>query len=88
MFDRPIRQIHEPNHAIVRGAAYLALIALGRMQLADVPKIVQARRVFEPSPENRRVYDDLFTAFLRAYRANKPLFARLNAHRAARRAAS
>jgi xylulokinase len=79
VFDRPIRQIHQPNHAIVRGAACVALITLGRMRLDDVPKIVRANRVFMPSPQNRRVYDGLFAEFLRAYRANKPLFARLNA---------
>jgi xylulokinase len=83
VLDRPIRQIHEPNHAIVRGAAYLALIALGRLRLDDVPKIVRVNRTFTPSPQNRRVYDEVFAEFLRAYRANKPLFARLNTNQGA-----
>jgi xylulokinase len=78
VLDRPIRQIAEPNHAIVRGAAYLALMGLGRLQVDDIPKIVKTSRVFMPRLENRAVYDHGFQEFVRAYRANRSLFKRWN----------
>ncbi len=78
VFDRPIRQIAEPNHAIVRGAAYLAMVALGRWQLDEVPRMVTTNRTYQPNRENRGVYDAMFAEFVRAYRANRRLFARLN----------
>ncbi len=78
VFDRPIRQTAEPNHAIVRGAAYLALIALGRLHLDEVPRLVKINRTFTPREENHAVYDRLYGEFVRAYQANKSLFRRLN----------
>jgi xylulokinase len=78
VFDRPIRQIDQPNHAIVRGAAYLALIALGRLQIDEVPSIVKSNKTFKPRLENRAVYDRMVGEFVQAYRANKSLFRRLN----------
>jgi len=76
--DRPIRQIAEPNHAIVRGAAYLAMVALGRWQLDEIPRIVATHRTYQPNNENRDLYDAMFAEFVQAYRANRRLFARLN----------
>lgn len=78
VFDRPILQIAEPNHAIVRGAAYLALVALGRLKLPEIPDLVRVSRTFLPTAANRSVYDGLFAEFLRAYKANRPMFKRLN----------
>ena len=78
VFGRPIRQIAEPNHAVVRGAAYLALVALGRLTLEHVPELVRVNRTYLPAAQNAQVYDELFAEFLQAYRANKRLFARLN----------
>ena len=74
----PIRQVAEPNFAIARGAALNAWLALGEMNLDDVSKSVQIAGTYQPRPENRRVYDQLFNAFVSSYKSNQRMFARLN----------
>jgi len=79
VLDRTIRQMEEPRLANARGAAFSALVALGYLSFDDVPRLVRAKRVYEPDPANRRIYDELFTEFVNIYRNNKKMYARLNA---------
>jgi len=76
---RPIHQVADPTLAIVRGAGLSGWLALGRLQVEDIPACVQIARTFTPRAEYRARYDDLFRAFLRYYQAQKPILARLNA---------
>jgi len=78
VLNRPIHQVQEPTWAIVRGAAFAGLLALGHTDLATVARCVKISRTYTPSPENRQVYDELFQVFLRAYKVNRPLFKKLN----------
>ena len=35
-------------------------------------------RVFEPNPDHRRIYDELFKEFVAIYQSNQKIYARLN----------
>lgn len=79
VLNRPIHRMIEPNMAIARGAALAALMALGRLRVADVKRVVKIAETFQPRPETRAMYDKLYGAFLKSYKANRSIFHRLNA---------
>lgn len=78
VLDRPIHRMIDPNFAIARGAAIAALVALGRLQWDSASRIVRVERTFRPQEEHRETYDRLFAMLLKSYRANRPIFHRLN----------
>lgn len=75
---RAIRQIKDPLHTNARGAAFLAGVALGKMQFEDIPSRISIERAFEPNSGLRKIYDELFREFLEIYRRNKPTYSRLH----------
>ena len=81
VFDRTINQMKEPRMASLRGAANLALVALGCTSFDGTAESSQVERTYQPDPANRKVYDDLFREFVNLYRATRPIYARLNAGR-------
>ena len=78
IFNRPIKQMKEPLMSNSRGTAILALLALNMISIEDVSKVVEPKKVFEPNPNNRALYDEMFGRFVEIYTKNKPLFAKLN----------
>jgi xylulokinase len=76
-----VRQVGEPIHANMRGAAFLAGAGLGRLDLADVPGLVPVTATYTPDRANTRIYDGLFDEFRRLYKATRPIYKRLNAHK-------
>jgi xylulokinase len=78
VFNRKIRQVKEPILANVRGAAFLAAVALGYLTYDDISERVQITNTYTPRPENRAIYDELFAEFVNIYKSNKRLYARLN----------
>jgi xylulokinase len=78
VFNRKIRQVKEPILANIRGAAFLALVALGYLSYDDISERVQIANTYTPLPENREIYDELFAEFVNIYKSNKKLYARLN----------
>ncbi len=78
---RTMRQVKDPILANSRGAAYLASVALGQLTFEEIPEHIQIQETFEPNPENRKIYDELFPEFVRLYRRNRKIFARLNRDR-------
>ncbi len=75
---RTIRQVKDPMLAGPRGAAFLALVALGEMTFDDVAKRVQIAETFEPDPANLDLYDGLFREFTELYKRNRKINARLS----------
>lgn len=75
---REVRAVADPVHANVRGAAFLAGIALGEMSAGDVPARVRIAGRFSPDPARSVVYDRLFAEFVKVYKATKPIYRRLN----------
>lgn len=78
VLDRSIRQMKEPGLANVRGAAFLGSLALGFITVDDIPERVPIVQTYDPNPEHRGIYDELFTEFLNIYKNNKRTYARLN----------
>lgn len=75
---REILAVADPVHANVRGAAFLAGIALGELTAEDVPERVPVAAAFAPDPANATLFDARFAEFVKIYKATKPIYARLN----------
>ena len=78
VLDRTIHQVKAPIQANLRGAAFLASIALGHLAVEEIPEQVKISRTFRPDPNNRNVYDALYRQFLALYKRNRQIFKRLN----------
>jgi xylulokinase len=78
---RTIRQIADPVLANVRGAGLITHLALGHITLADVPRTVEVKAVYEPDPEAGRVYAPLLKEFVNLYDKTKGIHKRLNGHK-------
>ncbi|MEQ1700414.1 MAG: FGGY-family carbohydrate kinase, partial [Ilumatobacteraceae bacterium] len=50
---RPVHRLAEPRATNARGAAFLAFAALGLLDLADVPSLLQTAQVHEPDASSR-----------------------------------
>ncbi len=78
VLDRPVLQLEHSPHVINRAVAFLGFAQLGRVSLDDIDRICPVRRVFEPRPGTRDIYDRLFEQFLRAFEQNRPIYEALN----------
>jgi len=81
VFDRPIRQVANPIQANFRGAAFLASVALGFLNVDDIPELVKIAHTYTPNPQNRQVYDELYAEFEDIYKREKKFYARINRSR-------
>jgi len=79
---RPIGQVAEPAAANARGAALLACVATGTVSWEEIPGLVRVAERFEPDEAHRDVYDHAYEAFLRHYRGNRAIYAKLNSRAA------
>ena len=77
---RRIRPVAEPVLANVRGAGLLTLLALGRVQVADMPALVESGGTYEPDSSHAAVYDAHFREFVNLYKETKQIHRRLNQH--------
>jgi xylulokinase len=75
---KKIRQVDQPVLAGVRGASFLALIALGKLRVEQVPPMVPIKRVFEPDPSTRAEHELRFNEFVELYSKTKDIHKRLN----------
>jgi xylulokinase len=78
---RTIRQIADPVLANVRGAGLLTLLALGHLQVADIPGTVTVKASYEPDPAAGEVYAALLKEFVNLYEKTKAIHKRLNGRR-------
>jgi xylulokinase len=78
VLDRAVRQVADPQQANVRGAAFVAFVALGLLDADDLAARVPVAAEYEPDPRNRARYDDLYAAFTGFYRRTRGIYARLN----------
>lgn len=78
IFDRKIKQVKDPIQTNARGAAYIASVGLGYIRFEDIPQYIEIKNVYEPNPDNRAAYDELFREYLEIYKNNKKICARLN----------
>ncbi len=78
---RTLERVVEPLHANLRGAAMIAALALGEVDLEEVNGLVSVDVCFEPRDEDSETYARLYSEFPKLYRSQKSMFARLNGHR-------
>lgn len=83
VFDRPIVRVADPLAANLRGAGLIGQLALGALAPDDLSDVVKTAQRFEPSRDNRGIYDELFAVFLDLHKRTRSTFARLNAGHAA-----
>ncbi|GMV65681.1 MAG: hypothetical protein AMXMBFR75_14790 [Candidatus Hinthialibacteria bacterium] len=69
-----IKQVADPIYANACGAA----VGLGEIKFADIPAMIQFRRVYQPKFANRAVYDRGFENFQLIYKQMKNVYRRLN----------
>jgi xylulokinase len=81
VMERTVRQIAEPVLANVRGAALITHLALGHIQVSDIPSMVAVKAVYTPDKEAGRVYAPLLKEFVNLYEKTKGIHKRLNGHR-------
>ncbi|MCB1160005.1 MAG: xylulose kinase [Leptospiraceae bacterium] len=77
---RKIRQVKQPILANIRGAAFIAFVALGKMSYEDVSKAIQIQAEYIPDKKNRELYNRMFHEFLQIYHSNKKIYRRINTH--------
>ena len=73
-----ICQVQDPIQANARGAAWIAAAGLGEISFGDVPRLVQFKRTYAPTPEHRALYDERFAVFTQIYNQMKGVYHRLN----------
>ncbi len=78
VLDRKIRQVKDPITANARGVALLASIALGHLTIDQVSERIAVKQEYEPNPDNRKIYDELYREFLNFYRSSAKMYRRLN----------
>ena len=78
ILNRTIKQVKDPIQTNARGAAFIASVALGFLEFEDIPKHVEINNCFEPNPQHRKIYDDMFQEYLNIYKKNKAIYKRLN----------
>lgn len=78
VLDRTIERVVDPLNCNARGAALIAGLALGELQLDEVDALVGVERAFTPEPHTRAVYDRLYAEFPGLYSSQKKRFRRLN----------
>ncbi len=78
---RTIRQVADPVLANVRGAGMLTLLALGHVQLSDLPAMVSIKATYEPDPGTAKLYEGLVAEFVNLYKETKGIHKRLNGRR-------
>ena len=73
-----IKQVFDPIYANARGAAWIAAVGLGEIRFSDIPQLVQFRRVYEPRPQTRALYEEKFAIFQQIYKQMKNVYRQLN----------
>jgi xylulokinase len=81
VLDRDIRRVAAPQQANVRGAAFLASIALGQASAEHLAAKVRIQDTFRPQPANRAIYDELSGQWSALYKRNRKIHQHLNRER-------
>lgn len=79
VLNRKIIRVKEPQEAGAIGAAVIAKMALGELKdIREIKEIIHFDKEFQPNPDHRLLYDQLFKEFKNLYKQNKKWFKRMN----------
>lgn len=78
VLDRKIAQVAEPVAANSRGAALLALLAIGAISQNEIKGLVEVKKIFSPNEKNTEIYNRKFETLKTVYKKNKAIFKKLN----------
>jgi xylulokinase len=78
----PVHQLDNCDYTVSAGAGLLAFERLGDLGFDDISGLVRTRQVFDPDPRNKATYDVLHEQFVKAFKATKPIYRKLNATKA------
>jgi xylulokinase len=78
VLNRPIDQVADPLSANVRGAAFVAAVGLGKLEVEDIASRVPIEKRYVPNGDHRPIYDELFKAFLEIQKNNVAMYGKLN----------
>jgi xylulokinase len=78
VLDVPVHPMTNPQYATCLGAGLLAFQRLGQLGFDDFAPLVPIRRVCEPDPANRQVYDEMSAQLVSAFAKTRPIFRALN----------
>ncbi|MGC4093906.1 MAG: FGGY-family carbohydrate kinase [Polyangiaceae bacterium] len=78
VLDRAIARVKSPRASNLRGAAMIAFVGLGEFDFDSVATRVEVEARFEPEPEHRALYAELFSEFLELHARNRAILGRLN----------
>lgn len=79
ILDAPVAPLHDPEVAVARAVAMVALHHGGELVFDDLEHFVATAETFEPTPANRIVHDSIQAQFETAYGAIQPICEALNA---------
>lgn len=79
ILERNINQMDEPDFGSVRGAAIIALVGLGIFKdFSEAIKLIKVKNSYKPNIDNKKIYDKLFSEYIKIYKRNKKMFKNLN----------
>ena len=78
VLQRPVLQVADPLHTNTRGAAYLAAVGLGYMDLHDLGAQAPIKATYTPRRELAGLYHELFGEFVEIYKKTHGIYRRLN----------
>jgi xylulokinase len=73
-----VGQVIDPIQANARGAAFIAAAGLGEISFADVPELVEFKRIYTPNPHHRQLYDHRYGTFVEIFKRMHGLYRKLN----------
>ena len=78
VLDAPVHQAANPQYVTCLGGGLLAFQRLGLIGFDEFEARLPVRRVYEPNPANRQVYDEMSAQFVRTFKNMRPVFRALN----------
>ena len=78
ILDCPVIQVKDPKHANLRGAAWIAALAMGELSVSDIGNFVVTGNTYRPNPLDQTLHSDRFQEFKNIYKSNRKIHQRLN----------
>ncbi len=75
---RPVKRLSDPQYAAIRGAAAIANVAIGKDSFEQAAAKFKVNRLFEPNPDNAKIYDELFKIYVELYKKLRKIYRKLN----------